>query len=292
MLLLLDLLNLLGVGVALRVLKREGRCLHARKYHKHHGHWMKQKVWYIFLCYTRMESHGQFTRTFISGIELVHSCIQFRVHSPHLRSGTCDLYIYDVIFVHNTIFNITGHACRTRVIAKLAKQFASPADAEHHYFATSSSGDQVSANPSTSESTLSCVNTPATSASELLPCGATQDPLSTCLTAINKAPPEDCIKIVSRMFSKCLSDKGVMMSMPEDFLHFVILALKNLHANQRSNILYSLAKRVGTMRSDGSDTLFPLKRMPAGLVEYCVNFSVANSIVKVQYMCIFFVNNE
>ena len=76
-----------------------------------------------------------------------------------------------------------------------------------------------------------------------------------------------------------------MMKMPEDFLHHVIYGLKNLHTNKRSNILYSLAKGVSTMRGDGSDTLFPLKRMPAGLVEYCVNFFVANSVAKVHVSC-------
>ena len=39
------------------------------------------------------------------------------------------------------------------------------------------------------------------------------------------------------------------------------------------------------MRGDESDTQFPLKRMPAGLVECCVNLFVANSVAKVHVSC-------
>ena len=87
-----------------------------------------------------MERRGQFIRIFVSGIQLVHFNIQFRVHSPHLRSGTCTC-IYVVIRIYNTILNCTSHACRTRVIGKLAKEFASPADAKRHYFVSPSCVD-------------------------------------------------------------------------------------------------------------------------------------------------------
>ena len=73
----------------------------------------------------------------------------------------------------------------------------------------------------------------------------------------------------------------MVMTMPEDFLEQVIMGLKNLRSNKRSNIIYSLTKGIATLRQDGSDTLFPLKRMPAGLVEYTVNFFVASSTQKV-----------
>ena len=56
--------------------------------------------------------------------------------------------------------------------------------------------------------------------------------------------------------------------MPEDFLQRVILGLKNLHSNKRSNIIYSLTKGIATLGTDESDTLFPPRRMPTGLVEY------------------------
>ena len=39
----------------------------------------------------------------------------------------------------------------------------------------------------------------------------------------------------------------------------------------RSNILYSLAKGLGTMRTSGSDSIFPSKQLVIGLVEHSVN---------------------
>ena len=71
---------------------------------------------------------------------------------------------------------------------------------------------------------------------------------------------------------------------PDDFLDLVAMGLNNLHEAKRSNIIYSLIKGIGTLRDDESDTLFPLKRMPAGLVEYTVNFFVASSTQKVLYV--------
>jgi len=50
---------------------------------------------------------------------------------------------------------------------------------------------------------------------------------------------------------------------------------------KRSNVLYNLAKGVGTLRGDSSDSRFP---MPMGLVEYAANFFVSDNLQKV---CIF-----
>ena len=49
--------------------------------------------------------------------------------------------------------------------------------------------------------------------------------------------------------------------------------MEHLKACGRSNVLYNLAKVLGTKREDNSDTLLPAKRMPMmGLIEHCVNF--------------------
>ena len=47
------------------------------------------------------------------------------------------------------------------------------------------------------------------------------------------------------------------------------------------NVLYNLAKGLGTPRLDGSDSRFPAKRMPMGLVEYATNFFVADKMQQV-----------
>lgn len=93
------------------------------------------------------------------------------------------------------------------------------------------------------------------------------------------------MKIVSQLFLKSLNEQGVLDIIPEDFLELVSLSLNNLRQGGRSNIIYSLVKGLGTLREDESDTLFPLKRMPCGLVEYAINFFVASSPQKV-CMCV------
>lgn len=54
-----------------------------------------------------------------------------------------------------------------------------------------------------------------------------------------------------------------------------------LSRNNRSNILYSLAKGLGKLREDKKDSLFPTQRMPMGLVEHTVNFFVADDVNQV-----------
>ena len=57
-------------------------------------------------------------------------------------------------------------------------------------------------------------------------------------------------------------------NIPEDFLLLTVETMKHLQASGRSNVLYKLAKGLGTVRPDGSDSLFPAKQMPMGLIEY------------------------
>ena len=59
--------------------------------------------------------------------------------------------------------------------------------------------------------------------------------------------------------------------MPDDYLIYNANAMAYLKHNAHSNVLYNLARGWGTMREDGSDSRFPVKRMPIGLVCF-VNF--------------------
>ena len=73
---------------------------------------------------------------------------------------------------------------------------------------------------------------------------------------------------------------------PDDFLNFVVEGVSHLKKSGRSNVIYLFAKALGTMRSDGSDTLLPAKRMPMGLIEHTVNFLTVDAINKVcLHMC-------
>ena len=57
--------------------------------------------------------------------------------------------------------------------------------------------------------------------------------------------------------------------------------MQRLSGGGQSNVLYNLAKGIGTMRSDLSDSHFPIKRMPLGLVEYIANFFAADHLQQV-----------
>ena len=65
------------------------------------------------------------------------------------------------------------------------------------------------------------------------------------------------------------------VSVPDDFLKLSAQAFYHLKAQQRSNVLHNLAKGLGTVREDGSDCLFPIKRMPMGLLEHMASFFAA-----------------
>ena len=54
--------------------------------------------------------------------------------------------------------------------------------------------------------------------------------------------------------------------------------LKNCN---QTNVAYGLAKVIGTLRPDKTDSLMPTKRMPMGLVEYLVQFFSADNLTKV-----------
>lgn len=93
---------------------------------------------------------------------------------------------------------------------------------------------------------------------------------------------DDKLMVLSALFA----DVG---SFPSDFLYLAVQAMDHLKASGRSNVLYSLAKALGTMRPDGSDSLMPAKVMPMGLIEYTVNFFIATSVQKVRALYLFIV---
>ena len=69
---------------------------------------------------------------------------------------------------------------------------------------------------------------------------------------------------------------------PQDFLQYVVKAMKQLKMANRTNFLYALAKGLGTQRSDGKDSVFPSKQLVAGMVEHCVNFFNAKFVDEVR----------
>lgn len=74
---------------------------------------------------------------------------------------------------------------------------------------------------------------------------------------------------------------AIDVNFPTDFLVLSITAAEHLKKGGRGNVLYLLAKALGTKRPDGTDTLLPIKRLPMGMIEHCANFFNATSVTQV-----------
>lgn len=100
-----------------------------------------------------------------------------------------------------------------------------------------------------------------------------------CQTDMLLPPGADDVILLSRLFSQLMLDKDIPL--PDDYLLYSCKAMLQLSQNGRSNVLYKLAKGIGTDRADGTDSCFPCKRMPIGLLEYMVDFFSCHSIQEV-----------
>ena len=90
------------------------------------------------------------------------------------------------------------------------------------------------------------------------------------------------LESLSAMFSKhCI--ENLHLEVPNDFLKLSASAMVRLKNNCQTNVVYNLATGVGTGRSDGNDSCFPVTRMPMGLVEYVANFFTITDINQVKY---------
>lgn len=90
------------------------------------------------------------------------------------------------------------------------------------------------------------------------------------------------LEIISEMFSAYAHSQGVSVS--NDFLRLFLQASNHLKNCNRINVVYGLAKVIGTLRLDKTDSLLPARRMPMGLVEYLVQFFSADNLTKVSCM--------
>ena len=86
--------------------------------------------------------------------------------------------------------------------------------------------------------------------------------------------------VISNLFDVFVQRSTTLRCVPS-FIEFAVNGMDHLKECGRSNVIYLLAKSLGTMRPDGSDSLLPAKRMPMGLIEYCVNFFNAKAVQQV-----------
>ena len=157
------------------------------------------------------------------------------------------------------MFDLIGNACRNKVLNTLRKRFKSPEDAEAHYFPLKvPECDPV--------------------------CTADQVSITHTMQLLQPGPGQQ-LQVLSDSFTT-YCDTHSNVSVPEDFLMLAASAMEHLKSCGRSNVVYNLAKVLGTMSNDRSDSLLPAKRMPMGLMEHCINFFSSSSIREV-HACIY-----
>ena len=103
----------------------------------------------------------------------------------------------------------------------------------------------------------------------------------TVMYMFSQLPAELQLTVLSELFSSYLS-KMFSLTVPEDFLFYATNAMLRLSDGGRTNVLYNLAKGIGTLRPDKKDSRFPIKQMPMGLVEYIAQFFAVDNLQQVQ----------
>ena len=95
------------------------------------------------------------------------------------------------------------------------------------------------------------------------------------------------VRLLSQLFSHHCSSQ-LDLRVPEDFQQLLISAMKNLQMHNKVNVLYGLVRGLGCRRPDSSDSVFPITRMPFGLLEYMISFfnSTSGQTVRcLRYKC-------
>lgn len=176
---------------------------------------------------------------------------------------SCIVYPYFLLFIGPFL----ASACRSRVVRFLSKRFRTPAEAGA-YFNDQKLPSQACA------SSLSYT---------MKSSGMQTDPIdsSMFLGILNLVPRESRLPLLSEVFSAYMLTM-FKLSVPNDFLHLAASAMLQLSNNGRTNVLYNLAKGMGTLRQDKEDSRFPIKCMPMGLVEYTAQFFAFDSLQQVK----------
>ena len=171
--------------------------------------------------------------------------------------------------IKNVLF--VASACRHKVVGRLKKQFKTPKDAVESSYSGHQDLDTASLVVNTTENNVS-----VTESLEVEP--------SVLERYFNQLPVNAQLDLLSKLFSSYASSE-MRLSVPDDFIVLAARAMLQLTSSGRSNVLYNLAKAIGTIREDGSDSRLPTKRMPMGLMEYIAILFVADNLQSVSHIC-------
>ena len=90
----------------------------------------------------------------------------------------------------------------------------------------------------------------------------------------------ELIKFANSTFLE-LAVKNGINSNPANFAELAVQAMKHLQEKGKSNLMYKFPMCIATNRPGSNDSLFPLDRMPLGLVEHQIEFFSATNIMQV-----------
>ena len=85
--------------------------------------------------------------------------------------------------------------------------------------------------------------------------------------------PDDQMQFLSEAFCTYCAQND--LSTEQDFVKLAFKAMMKLKEEGKHNVVYDLCKGLGTCRPDGTDSYFPTKRMPMGLLQYLVQFFIS-----------------
>ncbi|XP_065917202.1 uncharacterized protein [Dysidea avara] len=166
-----------------------------------------------------------------------------------------------------TNVNRSANACRSKVTRWLSKRYKTPKEAEAFY----KKDDQLPRVPVLSST-----------ADQMKTSSAQTNQVDGCLIMemLNQLPEESRLPLLSELFSLCVS-MLFKLSVPDDFLCLAASAMVQLSSGGHTNVLYNLAKGMGTLRPDKSEPRFPINKMLMGLVEYTALFFAFDNLQQI-----------
>ncbi len=174
-------------------------------------------------------------------------------------------------------------ACRTRVWKKLRKRYTTPKEAEEK-LALPQNGQKSTEGKNGGTDVVSTPPSDVTADTTSLPVPGpsyafqqSSDEDRRLGSSFYSLPPTEQIEVLPQQLC-ALALNVAHVEIPPDYLTLSIAAMERLQKCGRGNVLYGLAKGVGTMREDGSDSVIPTTRMPMGLLEHTVNFFTTREI--------------
>ena len=208
---------------------------------------------------------------------LVHYIVEQCV-SDGLKKNNLTRFHFTVCILY------AGGSCRARIVVVLAKKFNSPKDALAPMRENVPTGGDNQRSP---YSPIAVEHLRSTTRSFLSSIAIVQE--DSTMDTFHSLSSDDHLVVVSHMVSHIVSSKYI----PEDFIELALKSMHKLTSEGRSNVIYGLCKGFGKCRPGyPNECYFPTSRMPMGLLEYMVNFFIAEYGNKVNLNCFSILSQE